>query len=154
MSKYARLDSMIVTILFFASFSVKGYLHHHFSGLFGGIITDFYFYRFTNDFCVTLSVTTLKIIFLLLFSSVWGHFGIFLGQLWCEVLYFLKTVQYYFHGIVLQIFETLWPYFMNWIQLFQVTEPLRWKSLLLTANLPEGPGLCITPMVLVLLRIT
>ena len=119
MSKYARLDSMIVTILFFASFSVKRYLHHHFSGLFGGIITDFYFYRFTNDFCVTLSVTTLKIIFLVLFSSVWGHFGIFLGRLWCEVLYFLKIVQYYFHGIVLQIFETLWPYFMNWIQLFQ-----------------------------------
>ena len=103
-------DSYYTIFLFFTLF-------HLCWGSFGGIFTDVYFYRFTNVFGITLTVTTLKIIFHVMFSSAGGYFGIFWGPFWCEVFYFLRTVQYSFHGIFYRFLKTLWPYFMDWVQL-------------------------------------
>ena len=47
----------------------------------------------TDVFGIPLTATTLKIIFHAMSSSAGGHFGIFLGPLWCVVFYFLGTIQ-------------------------------------------------------------
>ena len=47
----------------------------------------------TDVFGIPLTATALKIIFHAMSSSAGGHFGIFLGPLWCVVFYFLGTIQ-------------------------------------------------------------
>ena len=112
MSKLASidtLDTMIVSILFFISFSsllraIFGYFGNHF-----GVCFSFFENRlilsheilflvfFGSDvFGITLTVIKLKIIFHVMSSSAGGHIGIFLGSLWCVVFYFLGNIQWFF----------------------------------------------------------
>ena len=97
----------------------------------------------TDVFGITLTITNFSCHVLL----CWGLFcHIFGPTLVCDLL-FLENCSIFFHEIFYRFLKTLWPFF----NCLKATEPLRGDSLPFTTKSPEGPGLSITLIGLVLL---
>ena len=98
---------------------------------------------YADIFGITLTVTILKTVFHVMSSSAGDYFGMWFSISW-------ELFNFYFHEIFYRVLKTLWPLFMDWIQLSEGYRALTKRQLTFTTKSPDGSGLTITLMVLVL----
>ena len=136
-SKFASPDTMIVTTLFFTSFS----------SLLRGILGYFW-----TNFCVCFSFFENHLIFSheILYRCLWYYAdGYYINNIFCVISSTAGGILAFLWALW-PLMTTLWPLFMDWVQLYKAAEAQLRDSLLFTTKSPEGPGLSISLAVLVL----
>ena len=136
-SKFASPDTMTVTTLLFTSFS----------SLLRGILGYFW-----ANFCVCFSFFENHLILSheILYRCLWYYAdGYYINNIFCVIFSTAGGILAFLWALW-PLMTTLWPLFMDRVQLYKATEPQLWDTLLFTAKSPEGPGLSITLAVLVL----
>ena len=151
MSKHASLDAMIVTTLFFYIIFISGESQFWYSWAHFGACFLFFDNRllFSHEFLYTCfwyycDYQYAKNNFSCCFLLCWVPFWHILGQFWCGIFNFLKTVQYFFHGILYKFLKTLWPLWILF-NCLKATKPLQGYSYFLRLSSQKV-------LVLVLLR--
>ena len=94
----------------------------------------------TYVFGITLTVTTLKIIFHVMSSSAGGYFGIFWAH-FC--VWFSISWELFFHEIFYRFLKVLWTLFMDWVQLSQSYRATTARQFNFYHKYSEGPVLVL-----------
>ena len=152
MSKLASLDTMIT--VFFTLFSsllraILGYFRKHFGVYFSFfenrlILSHEILYR---CFCYYSDGHCTKNNFSCHVLLCWEPFWHIFGPIMVCVLLFFGNHSMFFHEIFHRFLKTLWPLFMDWVQLSQGYRATLRKQLIFYHKSPEGAVLSIILMV-------